>query len=535
MPNLRETIHKVLTDRIAGGQTYHLEDVAKQIEIAVINMKSDGNIKYMPAGKLVGFQVTGEPVFIKSDSELQRQVDYLQRRVEEINAQNTSLTAMVGTQNKELDRRAKVIAELHEHEQHLVTCNLRYVEENKKFAQTIQVGEAQLIDMQKELDQSKAFNQNIQKQYDELVKREDMACLKLQSAEGKLSTAEHAITSQDDRIKQLKESVDAITRNRNHAYDYIGRIAKLFPWHQADNAAPDAVYRSVTQMQEVLHNCLDWFATEQFTMKPIYTEIQHFFSNVTTRDHFAPWRRLHLMKKEDGVWLHVKGGNWNAMILLPQTDGDWTVSKAVAEYLGTETLISVKTEKPGIAGTDAIFPGIAIQRAAPLDYLLHVSINGSQIKVPLSVTAMHSAVLDEWIEQNEYDRADPENVSFVTFFDLIAEAAHNNAKKKGFWETPKSLPEDIALMHEELSEMLGWHRRKLPDIIDDKVLVQHDGSGAFYRSDHIPDFSGIEEEAADVIIRLMDNAKYRGWRLPEAVLAKMLYNASRPYKHGKTL
>jgi hypothetical protein len=52
------------------------------------------------------------------------------------------------------------------------------------------------------------------------------------------------------------------------------------------------------------------------------------------------------------------------------------------------------------------------------------------------------------------------------------------------------------------------------------------------KSDKIPGFTSAEEEAADVLIRLLDMAHARGWRVGEAMAAKHGYNASRPHKHG---
>lgn len=74
--------------------------------------------------------------------------------------------------------------------------------------------------------------------------------------------------------------------------------------------------------------------------------------------------------------------------------------------------------------------------------------------------------------------------------------------------------EMIALMHSELSEALEYYRK---------------GNGP---SDHIM-FSGLEEEFADVIIRILDTAHKMNLHLGAAILAKMNFNESRPYKHGK--
>jgi len=76
--------------------------------------------------------------------------------------------------------------------------------------------------------------------------------------------------------------------------------------------------------------------------------------------------------------------------------------------------------------------------------------------------------------------------------------------------------EKLALIHSELSEALEGHRHGNPP------------------SDHIPKFTAEEEEFADVIIRVLDTARERKLRIGEAVLAKMDFNATRPYKHNKT-
>jgi NTP pyrophosphatase (non-canonical NTP hydrolase) len=72
----------------------------------------------------------------------------------------------------------------------------------------------------------------------------------------------------------------------------------------------------------------------------------------------------------------------------------------------------------------------------------------------------------------------------------------------------------IALIHSELSEALESFRKGDP------------------ASDHIPEFTGSEEEFADVIIRIMNIAAGRGLRVAEAMIAKQEFNSARPYKHG---
>jgi NTP pyrophosphatase (non-canonical NTP hydrolase) len=93
--------------------------------------------------------------------------------------------------------------------------------------------------------------------------------------------------------------------------------------------------------------------------------------------------------------------------------------------------------------------------------------------------------------------------------DRINKCAHD----KGWWDRPREFGTLIALMHSELSEALEAER-------EDK------------QSDKIPEFSGVEEELADTIIRILDTAKEMKLDIIGAIRAKMGYNDSRAYRHG---
>lgn len=123
---------------------------------------------------------------------------------------------------------------------------------------------------------------------------------------------------------------------------------------------------------------------------------------------------------------------------------------------------------------------------------------------------------------------------FGQVFRETAQEVHATARLKGWWdsrdgmerlaasESPALLEFTkvtldaacIALIHSELSEAIEAARAGDPP--DDKI----------------PEYSGVEAELADVIIRIMDIAAHRGWRVGDAVEAKMAMNRGRSRMHG---
>lgn len=98
----------------------------------------------------------------------------------------------------------------------------------------------------------------------------------------------------------------------------------------------------------------------------------------------------------------------------------------------------------------------------------------------------------------------------------LATRAYETAEAKGWHNPPPSIPEQLALVHSEVSEALEAFR-----VGDDGLRIADNGKP-----------EGMASELADVIIRVGHIAKRLGIDLDSAVETKMNYNDTRPFRHG---
>lgn len=114
--------------------------------------------------------------------------------------------------------------------------------------------------------------------------------------------------------------------------------------------------------------------------------------------------------------------------------------------------------------------------------------------------------------------------------------AFGNSVAHGFWNDFELMSELIA--NAGLNASLGDKYvidTKLSKIalIGSELGEAVEGIRKPHADEHCPAFTSEEIELADAVIRICDYAGAYGLRLSGALLAKMVYNRSRPFKHGK--
>jgi NTP pyrophosphatase (non-canonical NTP hydrolase) len=113
----------------------------------------------------------------------------------------------------------------------------------------------------------------------------------------------------------------------------------------------------------------------------------------------------------------------------------------------------------------------------------------------------------------------------------LAEELHNDMGKAGFWETP-NIGEKLMLVVSELGECIEAHRNKQFSnwgqyASHAKVIGENPAYKLFIKDT-------FEDEISDAVLRLFDLAGHLGIDLERHIEAKIKFNKTREYKHGKS-
>lgn len=105
--------------------------------------------------------------------------------------------------------------------------------------------------------------------------------------------------------------------------------------------------------------------------------------------------------------------------------------------------------------------------------------------------------------------------AFEKSFKEFVSSCHKIAKDHGFWNDKRNEKECLLLIFTEVAEAVESLREGIK------------------RCEKIPEITNIEEELADICIRIFDMAGAFNYDLVKAIMLKSAYNKNRPVKHGK--
>ena len=104
-------------------------------------------------------------------------------------------------------------------------------------------------------------------------------------------------------------------------------------------------------------------------------------------------------------------------------------------------------------------------------------------------------------------------------------------RDNGWYDSERTVGDDVALLHSEVSEMFEAYR--VGGLADHSHSVPHETEdGPTWHRTSILKPEGFGSECADVLIRLLDTCSRRGVDLAGETRRKLDYNKIRGYHHG---
>lgn len=115
----------------------------------------------------------------------------------------------------------------------------------------------------------------------------------------------------------------------------------------------------------------------------------------------------------------------------------------------------------------------------------------------------------------------------------LGKEIHENNVKKGFYDDEKNIGEMLALVHSEVSEALEADREGRYCKHGANYATFHEDDENFKATFRTTVKDTFDDELADIMIRVMDLANFKGIDLEAHIKCKMRYNSLREHKHGK--
>lgn len=114
----------------------------------------------------------------------------------------------------------------------------------------------------------------------------------------------------------------------------------------------------------------------------------------------------------------------------------------------------------------------------------------------------------------------------------LSKEIHEYAKQKGFWDSKREMGTLLMLIVSELSEAMEADRKvKYAEVTQFQKNI--DLGGNWERNFEALIKDRFEDEIADAFIRLFDLCGAMNIDIEYHIKQKLVYNATREYKHGK--